>query len=103
MDELSKRAISSMNYFFLRIAADRLVDEQIYEEVMSFVEVLAKECDSLDHDIRHILQQEVIEGNYFEGMSRTTVKQLLDSITDDLTGEPIPTLSQFYAELYAPH
>lgn len=92
-------AISSMNYFFLRIVAGTMNEEAVNEEVSSFIERLAEEHGALDDKARNAIKKELFEGNYFKGLSITEVKDRINDATERLTGEQLPEVTRFYTGL----
>lgn len=94
-----KTAISSMNYFFLRIVTDKPHDDITREEVTTFIQQLAKDHTSLTDDILEVIKDELIDGDYFTDKSITDIEGLINSATDDLTGNPLPEIAQFYIDL----
>lgn len=100
MLNIAKRAISSMNYFFLRVAAGKESIETVDEELESFIRHLDSEWNVLPKDVVEDMRVELVEGDYFKDLDAPTVQQKLEQTIDKLHLNPAPNVVAFYMALY---
>lgn len=100
MLNIAKRAISSMNYFFLRVTAGKESIETVDEELESFIRHLNDEWDSLPKDVVEDMRIELVDGDYFTGLDAPSVQQQIERAIETIHLNPAPNVVAFYMALY---
>lgn len=95
---LEERAVSSMNFFFLRVVVGRETPEIIIEELEGFLEKLDLESTELSPGIRHQIRTEIEEGDYFDNTkSLNDARALINKAVIHITGNKMPKITDLYA------
>lgn len=90
-----EQAISTQNYFFLRLAAGSETPEIIVDELEGFVERLENEIDTLKPNIKTKIKNEIEEGGYFDNKSAKQITRMLNGATARITGMTMQTITDF--------
>lgn len=96
---LEEQAISSMNYFFLRIATLDKMDDHVIEELQFFLENLERERHTLKPGVKAQISKEVNEGIYFYGKSRDEIAAMLNDASARITGSTMDSITELYLSL----
>lgn len=96
---LEEQAVSSMNYFFLRVAALHKMDDHVIEELQFFLENLERERHTLKPGVKAQISKEINEGNYFHGKSRDEIATMLNHASSRITGSTMDSITELYLSL----
>lgn len=93
---LANQSISSMNYFYLRVATGAELNPIVLAELRTFLTHIEQEQFRLPTDVLIKIRSEILEGGYFSGKTRDEIKTLLTEANQQITGEMRPNVTAFY-------
>lgn len=99
MRTLEEQAISSQNFFFLRVVAKRNVEEIVMDELEGFLNSLNNEYAKLKPGVIKQITNEIEEGSYFDGKSTDEIRKMLNLAIIQITQNRLPNVTAFYLSL----